>query len=339
MRKLATLKTITNLSPIDGADAIELAEVEGWNVVVQKNIYQVGQEVVYFEIDSWIPHAVAPFLSKGKDPKVFNGIPGARLKTVKLRGQVSQGLVLSKEALSWHPSWDDRDCLDEALNITLYEKPVPACLRGNVKGNFPTSIPKTDLERLQNVKFDRLTFALDDMWEVTEKLDGSSMTVYLMEGVFGVCSKNLDLIEEEANSFWRVARLKELEPKLRQLSDKLGDVAVQGELIGPGVQGNIYDLPELDFKAYAIYDIANRSYINADQRKELLHEVGIDSVPFLGNVKLTSPIDKSILLEDADGTSRLNPMVNREGIVYKSCNSQSDEAFKVISNNFLLAEK
>ena len=96
MRKLATIRKIDSLTPIEGADKIELATVGGWKVVAQKGLYNVGDLAVYFEIDSWIPETLAPFLVKGKEARVFEGVAGERLKTIKLRGQISQGLLMPK---------------------------------------------------------------------------------------------------------------------------------------------------------------------------------------------------------------------------------------------------
>jgi RNA ligase (TIGR02306 family) len=94
-RKLATVRRITALTPIPGADRIQLATVDGWKVVVQNGLYQVGDLACYFEIDSFIPTAIAPFLTKGGHfPKTYNGIEGERLKTVRLRKTLSQGLLI-----------------------------------------------------------------------------------------------------------------------------------------------------------------------------------------------------------------------------------------------------
>ena len=234
MRKLATVRKIDNILPIAGADAIECAVVGGWKVVVKKGEYQVGDLGIYCEIDSWIPHALAPFLSKGKEPRVFEGIPGERLRTVKLRGQISQGLLLPAVGTG------EGDDLTELLGIVKWEKPIPAQLAGQAKGNFPAVIPKTDQERVQNL-VKEIELAQGDEFEETEKLEGSSMTCYLIGDEFGVCSRNLDLKETEGNSFWATARAEDIETKMRQLRVKstFTDFAVQGELIGPGIQGNI----------------------------------------------------------------------------------------------------
>jgi RNA ligase (TIGR02306 family) len=249
MRKLATVRKIIDILPIPGADAIECAQVDGWKVVVKKDEFQVGQLATYFEIDSWIPEPVAPFLCK--DKREFNGVQGARLRTIRLRGQISQGLLL--------PAANDAnegDDVTDALGIQKYEAPIPAQLSGMVRGNFPSYIPKTDQERIQNLTNELREWAAEDcFWEVTEKLDGSSMTAYLYQGEFGVCSRNLDLKESESNSFWRVARERDMENLLRALGRNL---ALQGELIGEGIQKNRYAIKGQQFYLFDIYDIDAR---------------------------------------------------------------------------------
>jgi RNA ligase (TIGR02306 family) len=93
MRKLATIRHIDAIDPIPNADSIEVATLGGWKVVVKKNDFTVNDLAIYCEIDSWIPHTLAPYLSKGETPKVYNGVEGQRLKSIKLRGQISQGLL------------------------------------------------------------------------------------------------------------------------------------------------------------------------------------------------------------------------------------------------------
>lgn len=152
-RKLASIKPITHLKPIEGADAIECAIVDGgWPVVVKKGDYKVGDVAIYMEIDCWIPHELAPFLSKGQEPREYNGVKGERLRTVKLRGQISQGLLLPTSILDvlglWPLAGDPvGHDLTVQLGIQKWEAPEPACLSGQVRGNFPSFIPKTDQER------------------------------------------------------------------------------------------------------------------------------------------------------------------------------------------------
>jgi|SRR6056297_881963 len=97
MRKLASIRKISDIQPIEGADLIQVATVDGWKVVVKRGEFQVGDLVVYLEIDSWVPHELASFLSNGKEPREYNGVKGERLRTIKLRGQVSSGLLLKIE--------------------------------------------------------------------------------------------------------------------------------------------------------------------------------------------------------------------------------------------------
>jgi RNA ligase (TIGR02306 family) len=327
MRRLATARTILDIQPIPGADAIECATVDGWKVVVKKGEFQIGQLATYCEIDSWIPENVAPFLCK--DKREFNGIPGARLRTVKLRGQISQGLLLPAPAAA-----NDGDDLTEALGIQKYEAPVSAQLAGIARSNFPSFVPKTDQERIQNLRRDLADWAESGFeWEVTEKLDGSSMTAYLMGDTFGVCSRNLDLIESDGNSFWRSARANDLENILRASGR---NIALQGELIGPSIQGNRYQLADHEFRLFDVYDIDAGRYMTADERAEFIAGTRILHVPVLPRTNLGGT-DVTSLLAEAEGKSLLNQAAEREGLVFKCLNSEA--SFKVISNKFLLNEK
>jgi len=327
MRKLATIRKILDIQPIEGADAIECAQVDGWKVVVKRGEFEIGQLATYFEIDSWIPEHVAPFLCK--DKREFNGVPGARLRTIKLRGQISQGLLL--------PAANDAaegDDVTEALGVQKYEAPIPAQLAGQVRGNFPLFVPKTDQERIQNLGFELEGWTTRDwIWEVTEKLDGSSMTAYLYQGEFGVCSRNLDLKEDENNSFWKAARANDLEEKLRHIGRNL---ALQGELIGEGIQKNPYALKGQQFYLFDIYDIDAGRYLNAIERQELTPDLQVNHCPVLDRTSLTDQSQAS-LLAMAEGKSALNAKTEREGLVFKCLNAEV--SFKAISNKFLLAEK
>ena len=340
MRKLATIRKIDELNPIEGADAIECAVVGGWKVVAQKGLYNVGDLAVYFEIDSWIPNTIAPFLTKGKEPREFEGIKGERLKTIKLRGQLSQGLLMPlaeimkiEDAATLYI--EEGADITEFLNIKKWEKPINAQLAGVCKGNFPTLIPKTDQERVQNLKKE-VGAAQGMVFEVTEKLEGSSMTVYMINGEFGVCSRNMDLKRDENNSFWKVAIELDLEAKMREA--EMDDVAIQGELVGPGVQGNIYKLAKLEFFVFDVYNIRAGEYLTPSFRRRLIEEqLRIKHVPVLDEMFVLND-DIEGLLALAEGPSRLtvNP-TEREGIVFKQ--TDGGMTFKAISNKYLLGEK
>lgn len=152
-RVLASVEVIKDIKPIEGADKICSYKVKGWNVVDSIDKYKIGDFVVYCEVDSFIPNTVAPFLSKDKEPKEYNGIKGERLRTIKLRGTISQGLLLPIDILNGHMDYEDYihlkvgDNVTENLGIQKYEPQIPACLSGVAKGVFPSFIPKTDAER------------------------------------------------------------------------------------------------------------------------------------------------------------------------------------------------
>lgn len=336
MRKLASIRKIDLLTPIDGADAIECATVGGWKVVAQKGLYKEGDLAVYFEIDSWIPHELAPFLSKGKEPREFEGIKGERLKTIKLRGQLSQGLLMPLDEACKNIESELFEGLDVSvpLNIIKWEKPINAQLAGVCKGNFPTLIPKTDQERVQNLK-NEVAAADGKLFEVTEKLEGSSMTCYLIDGVFGVCSRNMDLKETAENAFWKTARRDGVEEKMREQFG-LADFAIQGELIGPGIQGNIYKLTDTQFHIFDIYDIRAGVYVDPATRCAMVKEMGLTHVPVQWHsFPLAGDVDT--LLAQAEGRSWLNKDQEREGIVFKQVDGGI--TFKAISNKYLLGEK
>ena len=338
MRKLAKIVRIDELNPIEGADAIECAVVGGWKVVAQKGLYNVGDLAVYFEIDSWIPTQLAPFLSKGKEPREFEGVKGERLKTIKLRGQLSQGLLMPLKEIDLNGMTliEDMD-VTERLNVKKWEKPINAQLAGVCRGNFPSLIPKTDQERVQNLKKE-ITAAQNDVFEITEKCEGSSMTVYRMvvdgEMTFGVCSRNMDLKETEGNSFWATARKDDIEAKMTAV-DEFWSFAIQGELIGPNIQGNIYKLSQPEFRVFDVYDIQAGEYLPPDARRELIARMGLTHVPVLDDMfVLNDGIDELLAL--AEGKSRIGD-TEREGIVFKQ--AMGGFSFKAISNKYLLGEK
>jgi len=344
MRKLASIRKINEIRPIKDADAIECAVVSGWSVVVKKGEYKVGDLAVYCEIDSWIPIELAPFLVKGKEPREFEGVKGERLRTIKLRGQISQGLLLPLEPTCANIVSQLFEGLDvsEPLNIKKWEKTIPAQLAGLCKGNFPTQIPKTDQERAQNL-VKEINGAIEShlMFEVTEKLEGSSMTCYLIRGEFGVCSRNMDLMETEGNAFWQTVRKEGVEEKMRAI-DEYWDFAIQGELIGPGIQGNIYNLKETMFYVFDVYNIQTGAYMDPGIRKVLIDKMGLKHVPVLASrAQLYDTLGiKNVedVLKFAEGKSVMGMIgCEREGVVFKQVNG--DMSFKAISNKYLLGEK
>jgi RNA ligase (TIGR02306 family) len=327
MRKMATIRKIDRLEPIEGADRIETAVIDGWKVVVKKGEFKVGDKITYCEIDSWIPNSVAPFLTKpDRFPKEYLGVPGEKLKTVKLKGQISQGLVLPFN------EGEVGDDVSELLGIVKWEAPVSAQLGGQARGSFPSEIPKTDQERIQNIKTEFYQWRGNPFfsWEVTEKLEGSSCTFYLdFDGVFHVCSRNIDIKEDMDNTFWKLA-YKYCAKEFFETNNLLGK-AIQGEAIGPGIQGNIYQLKEVDLRVFDVYDVKAGKYMIPEERMKVIgthfqHEPVIHR-----KMIISGDLDKMLLI--ANGVSLLND-VRREGLVYK-CN-EKPFSFKTISNDYLI---
>lgn len=346
-RQLATIRKIAEVQAIPNADKICAYRVDGWFVVDSVDKYEVGELVVMCEIDSWVPNSIAPFLSKGKEPKEFEGVKGERLRTVKLRGQVSQGLLLPLSVLGKpeeiFPINDNSVGADvtQELGILKYEKPLPVALAGMAKGNFPSFIPKTDQPRIQNCSRQFEKWVEDGtVWEITEKLDGSSMTVYVNhneldeEGApkYGVCSRNLDLKKDEINSFWEAAIKFNLLEKIKSTGRSL---AIQGELVGEGIQGNPYKLLGRQFFCFDIWDIDNQKYLLPEERRHLCSDLDIQHVPYFGQALISSMTSQQDVLTDADGVSVVGAKPAREGLVYKS-ETEHDVSFKAISNAWLL---
>lgn len=344
MRQLATKRVVRELVPIAGADRIELARIDGWQCVVKKGDFAVGDTGVYLEIDSMCPTSDArfAFLAKGKVA------PFARIKTIRLKGTLSQGLLIPANTLT--PTEIARVAAGEELTTVLgvekYEPPLPT--GGKQAGTFPSHlVPKTDQERIQNIPDAVLGKSFLD-FEVTEKLDGTSCTVYSyqFEGLVnpdgsensgtgphtyvGVCSRNWEMQKEDRNVYSKTLKETDLVNKLSALGR---NIAVQGEIIGPGIQGNKYGLAKQEFFVFDIYDISAKKYLDARERFELAHELGLKHVPVLVWNQDT-PMNLDSVLTIADGVSALNGDTMREGLVFKALDGSF--SFKAISNDWLL---
>ena len=341
MRKLVTVRTVDAIRPIPGADAIECAIVEGWTVVIKKGEFAVGDRCVFFEIDSFLPLDDPRFTFLEKAAITWNEQRGVRLRTMKLRGQISQGLILPLSQFSEidalalaDPALRQRDWA-QLLGIDKWEPVVPACLSGEVEGAFPSFIAKTDQERIQNLP-EVLAGNDGHAFEVTVKLDGSSMTAFHNAGAVGVCGRNWQLRESPGNSLWRVAR----EDRLLEALAALGrNVALQGEIIGEGIQGNPEKLRGQQFHVFDVFDIDRGGYCGMEERGAV-----VDSLRALGATVRTVPLLEVTALDRfggsiaevlayAEGPS-LNRETSREGLVFKRLDGGL--SFKAISNSYLL---
>lgn len=379
-RKLASIRKISEVLPIDGADNIELVKIDGWQCVTKKDEFSTGDLCVYFEIDSFLP--ICPefeFLRKSSYRKMGDK-EGFRLKTIRLRGQISQGLALRIEiflnnanyetllldnGMSSHENSSDIHEPGELTNITFgysfnekiigldatevlgvekYDPPIQAQLAGIAKGNFPSFIRKTDQERVQNI-WEKIKDSKES-FEVTVKLDGTSCTYYLNDGVFGVCSRNLELIESESNILWKIAKECKIEEILRVFNKNM---AFQGEVIGEGIQGNPERIKGQGFYLFDVWDIDNNCYYKPKERDGYFNRMNFglfDPRNFLfDKINIIPALYKNLTLENFNCLDDLLIFANgkslksdiREGLVFKS--NDSGLTFKVISNEYLLKEK
>lgn len=402
-RKLATIRRIADINPIPGADAIIRLTVDGWELVSAKdNGFQIGDLIVYFEIDSFLPVTEAfEFLRSRCYKSTAHMGEGFRLRTIKLRGQISQGLAMPLSEFfdfdendnNWYaPGRGDYlregDDVTEFLGVKKWESAPER--EGNsfgptkARGNFPSFLLKTDQDRIQNCfgkiktwatvsiqneilelpegaaipddvykmadgRYVRKTVvALNDnellergQFEMTLKLEGSSMTVYNYDGQYGVCSRNLELKRDAENVFWKTAVNTRILPALVHGGY---NVAIQGELMGPNIQGNIENLAVHSFYIFDVFDIDRQKYMPPAERLEFLVNLAneglldvqhFNRVPNLGVVSLADFPTVKDFLAAAD-----RPSINAkraEGVVFKSM-VDGGPTFKAINDNYLLAE-
>ncbi len=324
MRKMASVQRVLEKKSIAEADLIEAYRVNGWWVVDKKDAHEVGDLVVYCEVDSWIPHTLAPFLTKpGHYPREYLGVEGERLRTVKLKGQLSQGLLLP---LVEDNSEEGQD-FSEILGITKWED-TRYMANMDARGKFPDFIPKTDQERVQNL--DRtLEKYFGQSFEVTVKRDGSSLTAFVNGEESGVCSRNVNLKETEDSAFWAAANSLSLIPKILSTGRNL---ALQGELMSQKIQGNYEKVQGIEWNCFDIYDIDTQEYLLPKERRELCKQLRIPHIKVVEeDFVLCHNVDQ--LLEMAEGPG-VNPGVKREGLCFKS--NEAAFSFKAISNSYLL---
>ncbi len=349
MRKLASIQIVNSVEPIANADAIEKMRVLGWWVVVKKAEHKPAERVVYCEIDSLLPERPEfEFLRAGSfkpaqtAPEGGVVLPaGFRIKTVKMRGQVSQGICFPLSILPLGAPTDEGADVTELLAIHKWEPPIPVGMSGKVKGGFPNFLPKTDETRVQVLE-PVLNRHRGKTFYVTEKLDGTSFTAFIRQGEFGICSRNLWMDEtDETNVLVRVARGLKLEEKLRAVRERVEhDLAIQAEVIGPGIQKNKYALPAVTLRVFNVLNVDAGRLLDHGAMLQTLAELGLESVPQLGAVLLNHTVDE--LVAYAEGTSVLNPNVQREGVVLRPLAEEYDEdlagrlSFKAINPKFLL---
>ena len=337
MRKLASIQSVAFVRPIPDADSIETVGVLGWECVSKKGEFKTGDRCVYFEIDSLLPEVpVFEFLRKScfrQDLKKF------RLKTIRLRKQLSQGLALPMSLFPDFQNLDTGTDVTDILGVEKYEPPVPAQIQGDAK-RFIWPISKTDEVRVQSDEGISLVSSLiGKPYYLSLKLDGTSCSFIINpeDDEFHVCGRNYSYKQKPNHSFWTISDQYQVEEKLRSIG---GKIALQGECVGPGIQQNKLGLTKIDYYIFNVVDTSTRKRLSLQDSQDLVKELKMNFVPILERGEVFDYTPQQ-LLEKAKGKYRehfesAKPSQEREGIVIRSlCGEIS---FKAINNDFLLSE-
>lgn len=379
-RKLASIQRITNITPIEGADRIEAARVLGWDVVVGKGEFKVGDLAVFFEIDSFLPASDPRYNSFSDKFITWRDKRGMRLKTVRLRKQLSQGLLMPVHVFNEIDYVEEGDDLTSALKIEKWEATEPNGPGEPNSGKvrvFPSFIRKTDQERVQN-NIMQVVKNLDKDFQVTTKKDGSSMTAYIVnptskyyaeakrlrdgadkrgflrkwfdklftkkvkeEAILGLCSRNVQLDLNGSGNFQTAFKKYDLD-MLPVWTLGSYNIAIQGELLAPSIQGNYERVNDIEFHVFSIFDIDKQEYWNTTQVENFCFSYGLKHVTVNFQGKLTDMLKLreytqetllAALLNAAEGPSDVAG-VKREGLVFKTVDGTF--SFKAISNSYLL---
>jgi len=333
MRKLASIQVIKEINSIPDADQIEVCSILGWKVVSRKGEFKVGDLVIYLEIDSLLP--VSPwsdFLKSKNHPD-----KPIRLRSVKLRGQVSQGLLLPLSILpeTIH-EWKEGDDVSSQLNILKYEPSISADLAGKVRGIFPGLFRKTDEPRIQGEP-NLIEEFQNEHVVFTIKMDGTSGTFGNIEGDHHVCSRNLSLLDDEVNTYWKMYH----KYNLKKVLDDVGEFAIQGEVCGEGIQKNRMGIKGHDLYVFNVYNIRANRFLDFHEFLDFCSQYGLQSVPVEKTCIFDYPsID--VLVEDVQNCIYPTNGGLGEGWVIRPVIERYSEtlcgraSFKVINNKYLL---
>jgi hypothetical protein len=374
VQKIVAITEIVNPKTGLPADSIEAVQVLGWTCVARKGAYKVGDLVVYFEIDSILPE----WLLKGQglwDEQKGKGMLGRStgdvLRTKKLLGVVSQGLVAPTSIL---PKYGTKTYLEDSdvtedLGIKKWEQYVEEEFEPGTKRKqpfkhrmirkfrpqirflakyipwfrqfvsvgqepFPSFIQKTDQTRIQNLT-KNWEMLRQLHYEVTEKCEGTSSTYFYYKGDFGMCSRNLRKKNGDGTHFDIVEKKYDIFKKLNEYKK---NIAIQGEICGPGIQGNYYSLPDFVLFIFDVYLIDEGRKAKPNERYKILTDLGLNTLqaPFISLQNCEGQTIQDIL-DFAIRKSVINPKVDAEGLVFKSI--ELNQSFKAINNNYLLKEK
>lgn len=342
-RKLATVRTIKSVEPISNAESIVKLTFEnmGWVCVTNKDTNpKVGDKRVYFEVDSVLPKA--PIFD-------FMAASNYVVKTMKFRGQVSQGLsmpirevfeglnVREYDGLPPENIVDGCD-LTDILGVVKYEF-YEENMGPDTKGPFPGFIDRTDEERAENIPNLEQLLA-EHEFDATIKLDGESSTFYLYEGQFGVCCHGVELKDNPGNKFWEMARKYKIEERLRALSStEAFNVAIQGEVAGPGIRGNRVGLKEVSMFVFTVQNIDKAIRLSNEGVKNFMKWLNIlvsgEEMKMVPQIDIEKPLKTLQDVIDLSDGSTLITDARREGVVLRAKDDPTI-SFKYVSPKYLL---
>ena len=334
--KLASVQKIDGVAPIEGADKIELVKILGYQSVSKKGEFKAGDICIWIEPDTTVPFCPwSMFLAK--DKKMDSG-DRIRLKAIKLRGEVSQGLALPVPLVLGYPEgrlYEIDEDLTEELGIHKYEKPLSPDLVGVAAGSRPSFIRKTDED---NFRSNPRAFAelIGKNCVVTKKVDGSSATYFYKDGVVGVCSRNLELKESESNAFWQAGRESGVIDALKKDGQNL---AVQAELYGPGINGNKTKGSKVKL---AIFDLWSIDRLNFFSHNCMQNFCAHHSLPVVEVVKLFTPFsveDTMDSLVQLANEQTYGDGIPAEGIVIRPLEEAYSERFRGRLSGKIISEK
>ncbi len=342
-RKLASIQYIHNISPIDGADRIELAHVLGWQCVVKKGEFKVGDRGVYFEIDSFLPvREQFEFLRSScyKETDIMGS--GFRLRTQRFRGQISQGLLLP---LSIFPEIDPDapigTDLSDLLGVRKWEIEERATTGGTVIGPLPSDVPHTDETRIQALP-ELLEAFSGKSYYISTKMDGSSHSISIDSDGFHVTGHNYEYKDDDSSAFYRLVKARNFRTAMEKYMEEnsLQVLTIQGEFCAPGIQQNRLKLTKPEWYVFTVRIDGHR--VGLEKMKEVVAAIDAPLVPIEETGMDLPAIYPTVeaLLQRADGQYPNGGP--KEGIVIRTINPEycplisAPLSFKVVSNKYLL---
>jgi len=352
-RKLASIQKILTVEPIEGADKIEKVKVLGWQCVAVKGEFKPGDKCIYVEVGSMLPiEDKFESLRKSCYKKMHTGEEGFRIKTIKLRGCLSQGIALPLTFLGEEFTnsilFKEGDDVTTKLGVFQYYPYIPPENAGEVWGKRPWFVPFTDETRVQSAPETINELKGKEVY-ITTKLDGTSVSIYsLMNGPycdptfprqFGVCSRENELKEKDTNTLWKIVNQYNLKEKLSKYGEP---IVIQGELCGPGIQKNRLKLHIHDWYVFDIYFPKQIRYASYQELTDLCTVFQLKMVPLMLIGTFNWNLDQLLKLAEGEYVGTLNL---REGIVIRptvpihSPTLAGRLSIKVLNNTFLLKEE